>query len=89
MEVKVVVLYRKALAHYNVAEKETGWFEASLLNYSGNSNDLPPPRLKFIKDGRHCSGNTEEQDLMDDLYDAVQRKLIRGDGPPDAVYNPQ
>lgn len=84
MEQTVVVLFKNALAHYTVATNMETGFMASLLKYGGNPQDQPPPQIRFVKEGRHCRGNTEEADLMDDLYHAV--KLIESregdsDGP--------
>jgi hypothetical protein len=75
----VVVLYRGALAHYAMAINDDA-YEAGLLKYCGSSHDLPPPKLHFKKEGRHCQGNSNEQDLMDDLYFAVQLKLQQEPG---------
>ena len=80
MEYTVVVIYHKALAHYTVALVDHGCYEAGLLKYGGYSHDLPPARLKFNKEGRHCNGDTTECDLMDDLYHAVQVARESGGG---------
>jgi hypothetical protein len=88
MEVTVVVIYRQALAHYTVAVKNETLYEAGLLKYGGSSHDLPPPRIRFLKQGRHCTGDTDEQDLMDDLYHAVQVALTTNDDAPSAGHNP-
>ncbi|WP_132053211.1 hypothetical protein [Pseudocnuella soli] len=72
MEQTVVVLFRNALAHYTVAVDDESGFEANLKKYGGEPHNQPPPQICFVKEGRHCSGNTEEADLMDDLYDAIK-----------------
>jgi hypothetical protein len=79
MELTVVVLYCGALAYYAVTIGHNNAYEAGLLKYCGSSHDLPPPKLSFKIEGRHCQGSTDEQDLMDDLYFAVQRKLQQED----------
>jgi hypothetical protein len=73
MEHTVAVLFRNSLAHYTVVTKDDAGYEANLLKYCGNSNDEPPAHVSFIKDGRHCSGDTENWELMDDLFHAIQR----------------
>lgn len=87
MEHTVVVLFKNALAHYRVALTGASGYEASLLRYGGNAENVPPIDVRFVKEGRHCTGNTGEADLMDDLYDAVQRKEQKREGPA-GVYPP-
>ena len=72
MVTQAAVLYKGALALYRVRKEERGGFKAQLLSYKGHLNDTPPRELHFIKDGRHCTGNTGEQELMDDLYETVK-----------------
>jgi hypothetical protein len=66
------VLYKGALAQYRVREETHGGFTAQLLFYRGNATNTPPQEVHFVKDGRHCSGDTAEQELMDDLYETVK-----------------
>lgn len=77
MKITAVVLHKGSLAHYRVSEREDGSFEARLLRYSGTEKDAPPPTIWFVKDGRHCSGNTTEVELMDELCAAVQLEKER------------
>ena len=77
MQANVVVLHRKALAHYRVQESMEQGYEANLLKYCGGSHDLPPANVSFTIQGRHCSGDTVEQDLMDDLYNAIKTALTK------------
>ena len=74
MKVTAVVLHKGALAHYNVTTDEHEHFEAHLLRYKGARENEPPQDIAFQKTGRHCTGSTEEQDLMDDLCDAVEAR---------------
>ena len=78
MEFTAVVLFKGLLAHYTVAIKKDGTYMAGLLKYNGNKLDGPPTKIFFKKSGRHCDGDTEEQELIDDIYDAVQFKLNKG-----------
>ena len=82
MKITAVVLHQGLLAHYRVSEKENGSFEARLLRYSGKEEDAPPQSIWFVKDGRHCSGNTTNQELMDELCAAVglEKERQRGEG---------
>ena len=89
MEVTVAVLYRQALAHYSVTMEEKGDYEASLLKYNGGPCAGPPRQLWFKKQGRHCTGNEPEQELMDDLYWGVLLRLAEeGGGSSGPVLNP-
>lgn len=72
MATQAAVLYKNALAHYKVEKEADGGFTANLLYYKGRAADAPPKELYFVKDGRHCTGNTCEQELVDDLYETVK-----------------
>jgi hypothetical protein len=72
MMTKAAVLYKGALAQYRVKKEEDGSFVAQLLAYKGLFDKMPPKQLHFMKEGRHCTGDTEEQELMDDLYETVK-----------------
>lgn len=69
------VLYKGALAQYRVRIEDHGGFTAQLLFYRGNATDTPPREVHFVKDGRHCTGDTAEQELMDDLYETVKARF--------------
>ncbi|HYH15156.1 MAG TPA: hypothetical protein VD794_08050 [Flavisolibacter sp.] len=75
MVTKAAVLYKGALAHYRVRKEENGGFTAQLLLYKGSAINAPPKEVHFVKDGRHCTGNTGEQELMDDLYETVKTRF--------------
>ncbi len=72
MKITAVVLHKGFPAHYTVSEKEDGWFEAHLLRYGGTIEDAPPQSIRFVKEGRHCTGNTQDQELMDELCAAMK-----------------
>ena len=72
MDVTAVVLHKGALAHYAVHAERNDVFEAHLLRYSGAQENEPPQDIEFSREGRHCTGSTAEQDLMDDIYNAVE-----------------
>lgn len=74
MEFTAVVLFRGALAHYSVEMKGNNTYEAGLLKYNGAELNSPPPNILFIKEGRHCTGDINDQDLLDDIYNAVHSK---------------
>jgi hypothetical protein len=72
MVTQAAVLYKGALAQYRVKKDEEGGFTAQLLSYKGRQSEAPPKEVYFVKDGRHCTGNTCEQELMDDLYETIK-----------------
>jgi hypothetical protein len=78
MEFTAVVLYNGALAHYTVKLEGNGTYEAGLLKYNGEVGNRPPQRIWFTKVGRHCTGDINNQDLMDDIYLAVKSKQEKG-----------
>jgi hypothetical protein len=78
MDVRAVVLHKGALAHYAVRTDGEKHYEAHLVRYKGAPEDEPPQEIAFDKAGRHCTGSTEEQDLMDDICNAVQVTVRRG-----------
>ena len=73
--ITAVILYKGTLAHYAVTCGTDGRFEAVLLKYNGKPENEPPKSVAFEKHGRHCSGESGEQDLMDDLCDAAKDKF--------------
>lgn len=78
MDVKAVVLHKGALAHYTVHTEGDEHYEAHLIRYKGAPENEPPHDFEFRKAGRHCTGSTDEQDLMDDICNAVQVTTRRG-----------
>lgn len=80
MEITAVVLHKGSLAHYTVSQKSDGTYEAHLLRYGGNRQDKPPKGLGFVKDGRHCTGNTQEEELMDELCAAIKLENEKANG---------
>jgi hypothetical protein len=88
MEFTVAVLYQGTLTHYAVTERENGMYEAGLLKHAGEGQHQPPGKFCFRKEGRHCSGEIEDQDLMDEVYHAVIDQKKRG-GPFNPGNNPR
>ena len=72
---QAAVLYKGVLAQYRVYKEDNGGFTAQLMFYRGSPTDAPPGEMHFVKDGRHCTGDTAEQELMDDLYETVKTRF--------------
>jgi len=89
MDVTAVVLFRSALAHYTVTMNEDGSYEAGLQKYAGTRDNDPPLVVHFKKEGRHCTGDSEEKELMDDLCYAVQAELTKGGGSLGSEQRPR
>ena len=79
MKITAVVLHNGLPAHYTVSEKEDGWLEAHLLRYGGVKEAAPPEQIRFVKEGRHCTGKTDNQELMDELSAAVKYSKEEGE----------
>jgi len=75
MEVTAVVLHKGALAHYSVGKDVDELYTARLITYGGAACNKPPKHLHFIEQGRHCSGDTNNQELIDDLWYTAKQKL--------------
>jgi hypothetical protein len=78
MDFTAVVLYKGALTHYTVKMQVNGTYEAGLLKYTGEVQNCPPLNICFTKEGRHCIGDINDQDLLDDIYHAVKSKQEKG-----------
>ncbi len=87
MDVTAVVLHEGALAYYTVTDNGEKGYVASLLEYRGLPEKMPPQKLSFIKQGRHCLGDVENQELMDDIFDAVKFKYTQS-SPSLTGHNP-
>lgn len=74
MEVTAVVLYDKALAHYEVEIGQGGVCTARLSKYNGLPQHCPPSRMQLVKEGRRWSTDVSEENLAEDIGYAVEMK---------------
>ncbi len=81
MEKTVAVFHEGAIAHYNVSEDANGGFKARLLKYSGSPNNNPPREFLLHKEGRHWADDGVEQDIVDDLGQAIDLQIRTVDSP--------
>lgn len=86
MEVPAVVLHKGALAHYTVIKGDDQHYIAHLIRYGGDACNKPPKHLHFVEEGRHCSGNANNQELMDDLCYTAKQQLGGYNAPPTQDY---
>lgn len=77
MDVTAVVFHKGALAHYTVEEKGRNGFVAQLVTYGGDPASSPPANVSLQKSGRHCTGNVQDEALLDDIYYAAKEQLQR------------
>lgn len=80
MELKAVVQYQGALAHYHISPENEGIYQAKLLRYDGRPERTPPQKVTLIKGQRQWSGNCDRQDLLNELGNTIEKKLKNG-GP--------
>ncbi|HVE61359.1 MAG TPA: hypothetical protein VNA26_06055 [Chitinophagaceae bacterium] len=81
MEKTVAVFHEGALAHYNVSEEGNGTFKARLLKYSGRPDNDPPREFLLHKEGRHWADDDVEQDIVDDIGQAIELQIKNMDRP--------
>ena len=75
MEVTAVVLYDKALAHYEVEIGQDGVCTARLAKYNGSPQQSPPTRMQLVKEGRRWwSTDVPDENLAEDIGYAVELK---------------
>lgn len=74
MEINADVLYKGALAQYEVALNEDGLCSASLITYKGNMNQRPPDQINLRKEGRGWLSENVDGSLLDDLGHAIESK---------------
>ena len=88
MEKTVAVFHEGAIAHYNVSEEGNGHFKARLLKYSGSRENDPPKEFFLHKEGRHWSDNVVQQDIVDDIGQAIELQIKNSDRPVYSSVNP-
>jgi len=79
MELKAVVKYRGALAHYNVSPENEAIYQARLVRYDGKPDQTPPIQVTLIKDEGHWSGSSDKQDLLDKIGEVIERRITHHD----------
>ncbi len=81
MEKTVAVFHEGAIAHYNVSEEGNGSFKARLLKYNGSPNNNPPREFLLHKEGRHWADDDVEQDIVDEIGQAIDLQIRTIDSP--------
>jgi hypothetical protein len=81
MEKTVAVFHEGAIAHYNVSEEGNGTFKARLLKYSGSPGNDPPKEFILHKEGRHWADDIADQNIVDDIGQAIELQIRNIDSP--------
>lgn len=79
MEVRAVVKYRGALAHYGVLQENEGIFQAHLIRYDGRPDHAPAAKITLVKGLNHWSGSSDREELVDEIGAIIDRKLQNPD----------
>lgn len=75
MELKAVVKYRGALAHYNVSPENESVYQARLIRYDGKPDQTPPTQVTLVRGFGHWSGSNDKQDLLNKIGEVIERRI--------------
>src|SRR5688572_21288148 len=74
MTKRVTVLHRGKLAQFDIEDCKNGKFIARLLSYGGRTGEEPPNNIEIHKVGRHWEDQGADQDLVDDIGNAIEHE---------------
>ena len=75
MELKAIVMYRGALAQYQITQEHEGIFHAHLTRYDGKVDHLPPYKVTLIRGTYKWTGNSEDPLLVESIGKVIDKKL--------------
>ena len=84
MDKIVAVWFNGFLAHYKVSGGNSGVFSAELIKFNGPKETSPLDKFPLHKEGRHWIDDTTNQDLLDELGNAIEIQIYG----PDKISNP-
>jgi hypothetical protein len=85
MELKAVVEYKGALAHYSLSPENFGVYQARLLKYEGDPDCKPPQHVLLAKSVRNWAGSCDQRELLNNLGAVIETRMShRGSGSPDS-----
>ncbi|MGZ8561410.1 MAG: hypothetical protein ACXWV3_07435 [Flavisolibacter sp.] len=70
-EMEVVIVYKGALAYYNIVCEKDDVYSAYLKNCDGF--EKPQGTLTLVKSIRHWTGSVEDDELLFELGKAIER----------------
>lgn len=79
MQLKAIVQYQGALAHYQISPEHEGIYQAKLMRYDGRPERTPPGKVTLIKGNDLWSGNSDRQDLLNQLGYRIEKGLMHPD----------
>jgi len=79
MELKAVVKYRGALAHYKVFAENENIYKAMLIRYNGKPDQTPPTQLTLIRDNGLWSGSSDKQDILNKIGEVIEHRILHFD----------
>lgn len=71
MELKTVIYYRNAYAHFVITREYKGVYCADLVNYDGPAEQAPPACVMLIRGERKWWGSVANDELIHLLSDAI------------------
>jgi hypothetical protein len=71
MELKTVIYYRNAYAHFLITREYKGVYCAELVQYDGLAEQAPPPCIILIRGERKWWGSVANDELIHLLSDAI------------------
>ena len=71
MELKAVVYYRNAYAHFTITREHKGVYCADLLEYDGLADNAPPSCIILIRGERKWWSSAQDDELTSSLSDAI------------------
>ena len=72
MDRAVFILYKGEWVYYNITKENNGSFTARLSKCSPCSAQVLSPHITLTKEGRHWRGTDPDQDLLDDIGNAIE-----------------
>lgn len=71
MELKTVVYYRNAYAHFVITREHKGVYCADLVEYDGPQDNAPPSCVVLVRGERKWWGSATDDDLVYALSEAI------------------
>lgn len=71
MELKTVVYYRNAYAHFVITREHKGVYCADLVEYDGLEADAPPNCVILVRGARKWWGSAADENLVYALSEAI------------------
>lgn len=71
MELKTVVYYRNAYAHFVITREHKGVYCADLVEYDGFEANAPPSCVVLVRGERKWWGSASDEDLVYALSEAI------------------